>query len=121
MSNLPPPRPKKKRVIDTFGNIIPENLIPMWESRFEVVHVAEALRTQFEEIKKASSQKTSCWSGLNFNSTLMHLENALMQVKGAIPHCVCPYCHGIGCLACKCVGMMTKFQYDTVPDDMKGK
>lgn len=121
MQNLPPPRPKKKRVIDTFGNIIPENLIPMWESRQEVRDVSVALCNAKVKIELANKDKKSAWSGLNFNSTLMHLENALMQVKGAIPHCVCPYCHGLGCLACKGVGIMTKFQYETVPDDMKGK
>jgi uncharacterized ParB-like nuclease family protein len=112
-------KPAKVRVLDALNNIIPDNIIPIWESREDVSEAAELLRQARLAIKQAQDDKNPAWAGLNFSSTLMHLDNALIQVKGSVPHCVCPYCHGLGCHACACVGMMTKFQYSNVPSEMK--
>lgn len=113
------PKPSKIRVLDALNNIIPDNLLPVWETREQVSETAFKLSQARLAIKEAQDDKNPAWSGLNFSSTLMHLDNALIQVKGAVPHCVCPYCHGLGCHACACVGMMTKFQYSNVPSEMK--
>ena len=81
---------------------------------------ADMLRRSRLAIRRAQDGRDPAWAGLNFSSTLAHLDNAIAQVEGAVPHCVCVYCQGIGCRACAGTGIMTEFQHSNAPSDMRG-
>lgn len=118
----PPPLPKKPeavKVLDNIGNIVPPNLVDLWNGRGVVAEAGKAVRAVRLVIKKAEDKQDPAWAGLNFSSTLSHLDNVLAQVEGSVPHCVCLFCQGIGCKACSGVGIMTEFQYKNAPKDMK--
>ena len=123
-ASTPPERPKGPELglgpRDSLGNPIPPNLTDHWGRRVEVQAVSAGLRSARLAIRKAQDGHDPAWAGLNFSSTLMHLDNAIAQVEGAVPHCVCLYCKGIGCRACGGSGIMTEFQHSNVPRDMKG-
>ncbi|MEI7948452.1 MAG: hypothetical protein WCJ02_17255 [bacterium] len=118
--SLPPPRkPSIQHEKDKLGNIIPPNLLEIWGGRDSVKEASSAVRGVRLAIKKAQDKHDQTWAGLNFSNALMHLDNVIAQVRGAIPHCVCLYCQGIGCRACRGVGIMTEFQYSNLPREMK--
>jgi hypothetical protein len=120
VDSLPTPRkPKIQYEKDKLGNIIPPNLAETWGKRESVKAASSAVRGVRLAIKKAQDKHDQTWAGLNFSNALMHLDNVIAQVRGAIPHCVCLYCQGIGCRACRGVGIMTEFQYGNAPRDMK--
>lgn len=119
---VPPPPPKKPeavKVYDNIGKIVPPNLVELWNKREVVSETAKMVRAARLVIKKAEDKKDPVWAGLNFSSTMMHLDNVLAQVEGSVPHCVCLFCQGLGCKACSGVGIMTEFQYKNAPGDMK--
>ena len=120
----PPERPRTPDLglipRDSLGNTIPPNLTDHWGRRVEVQAVSALLRKARVDIRRAQEGHDPAWSGLNFSSTLMHLDNAIAQVEGAVPHCVCLFCKGIGCRACGGSGIMTEFQYSNAPREMKG-
>jgi len=123
-ASTPPERTKgpelKLGPRDSLGNPIPSSLTDHWGRRVEVQAVSASLRQARLAIRKAQDGHDPAWAGLNFSSTLMHLDNAIAQVEGAVPHCVCLYCKGIGCRACGGSGIMTEFQHSNVPRDIKG-
>ena len=120
----PPERPRTQDLglvpRDSLGNAIPPNLTDHWGRRVELQAVSSMLRKARVDIRRAQEGHDPAWAGLNFSSTLMHLDNAIAQVEGAVPHCVCLYCKGIGCRACNGSGIMTEFQYSNAPREMKG-
>jgi hypothetical protein len=115
----PPPRQIVTHTKDSIGNIVPPNLLETWGRRDAVKEASVSVRAVRLAIKKAEDTQDPVWAGINFSNTIMHIDNVLAQVEGAIPYCVCLICQGIGCRACSGVGIMTEFQYKNLPREIK--
>lgn len=105
---------------DSLGQEVPSNLAELWTRRTEVQDNVKALQKVRLALKKAQDGNDPLWHGFNFSSALMHLDNALAHLKGAVPHCICVYCSGLtgGCKACHS-GLMPLVQYERLPRELK--
>jgi uncharacterized ParB-like nuclease family protein len=103
---------------DVIGQEIPKNLAELWMRRTEIQDVVKNVQRARLTMMKAQEGHDPLWGSFMFNSVQMHLDNALAHIKGAVPHCVCVYCHGIGCKVCQ-TGLMPLAQYERLPREYK--
>jgi hypothetical protein len=105
-------------VNDMLGVPVPRNLAELWVRRTEVLEVVKSLQKSRLAVVKAQEAGDVLWGNFGFSSVMMHIDNALAHVKGAVPHCVCPYCQGVGCRVC-ISGLLPLSQYERLPREMK--
>ena len=103
---------------DMLGNPVPPNIAELWMRRTELTELVKLLQKGRLAVAKAQDAGDPLWGNFNFSSVMMHLDNALANVKGAVPHCLCVYCQGIGCKACR-TGIMPLAQYERLPRELK--
>jgi uncharacterized ParB-like nuclease family protein len=103
---------------DMLGNPVPANVAELWMRRTELTELVKLLQKGRLAVAKAQDAGDPLWGNFNFSSVMMHLDNALANVKGAVPHCLCVYCQGIGCNACR-TGIMPLAQYERLPRELK--
>ena len=103
---------------DMLGNPVPPNVAELWMRRTELTELVKLLQKGRLAVAKAQDAGDPLWGNFNFSSVMMHLDNALANVKGAVPHCLCVYCQGIGCKACR-TGIMPLAQYERLPRELK--
>lgn len=103
---------------DTVGQAVPPALAELWTRRTEVQDQVKSLQKVRLALQKAQDGRDPLWNGFNFSSALLHIDSALAHLKGAVPHCVCVYCRGIGCKACRS-GLMPLVQYERLPKELK--
>jgi len=103
---------------DMLGNPVPPNVAELWMRRTELTELVKLLQKGRLAVAKAQDAGDPLWGNFNFSSVMMHLDNALANVKGAVPHCLCVYCQGIGCNSCR-TGIMPLAQYERLPRELK--
>jgi uncharacterized ParB-like nuclease family protein len=103
---------------DMLGNPVPPNIAELWMRRTELTELVKLLQKGRLAVAKAQDAGDPLWGNFNFSSVMMHIDNALANVKGAVPHCVCVYCQGIGCKACR-TGILPLAQYERLPRELK--
>ncbi|MHC4720364.1 MAG: ParB/RepB/Spo0J family partition protein [Planctomycetota bacterium] len=110
-----------KRPKDKKGNIIPEALEPEWQKRSLIqVHINE-----FKALNNAIMQHVDDADGvmdrMNINMFKALGTNYRRMLEGCQPYCLCCYCGGRGtnCKNCRDSGMITKFEYAKIPDELK--
>ena len=103
---------------DMLGNPVPPNVAELWMRRTELTELVKLLQKGRLAVAKAQDAGDPLWGNFNFSSVMMHIDNALANVKGAVPHCVCVYCQGIGCKACR-TGILPLAQYERLPRELK--
>lgn len=121
----PPPPPERKKPganlpLDGRGKPVPASLVETWNRRGEVADLARKISEVRVALRKAQDGKDPLFSEMNFSSTLAKLDMVYMEVSTIEPWCVCPMCQGIGCKACKGLGLMGQYRFDrAVPKDLK--
>jgi len=105
-------------VTDMIGNRVPVNLVELWMRRTEILEMVKNLQKSRLALTKAQEAGDPLFGNFNFSSAVMHLDNATAHIKGAVPHCVCGYCRGIGCKVCGS-GLLPLIQYERLPREMK--
>jgi len=105
-------------VLDLLGTKVPADKLEMWMRRTEILEVIKGIQKARLVVSKAQDARDALWGNFNYSSVLSHIDNALANIKGALPHCLCPYCRGIGCKACSS-GLMPLVQYERLPREMK--
>ncbi len=103
---------------DMIGNPVPANIAELWMRRTELTEVVKLLQKGRLAVVKGQNGRDPLWGNFNFSAVMMHIDNALAHIKGAVPHCVCVYCQGIGCKACR-TGLMPVAQYERLPRELK--
>jgi hypothetical protein len=103
---------------DMIGNPVPPNIAELWMRRTELTEIVKSFQKGRLAIVKAQDGRDPLWGNFNFSAVMMHIDNALAHIKGAVPHCVCVYCQGIGCKACR-TGLMPVAQYERLPRELK--
>jgi len=103
---------------DMLGNPVPPNIAELWMRRTELLEVVKMLQKGRLAVVKGQNGRDPLWGNFNFSAVMMHIDNALAHIKGAVPHCVCVYCQGIGCKACR-TGLMPVAQYERLPRELK--
>ena len=103
---------------DMLGNPVPPNIAELWMRRTELLEVVKMLQKGRLAVVKGQNGRDPLWGNFNFSSVMMHIDNALAHIKGAVPHCVCVYCQGIGCKVCR-TGLLPVAQYERLPRELK--
>jgi uncharacterized ParB-like nuclease family protein len=116
--DLSPSIPRPAHLTDMLGNPVPPNVAELWMRRTELTELVKLLQKGRLAVAKAQDAGDPLWGNFNFSSVMMHIDNALANVKGAVPHCVCVYCQGIGCKACR-TGILPLAQYERLPRELK--
>jgi len=116
--DLSPSSVRPAHLIDMLGNHVPQNIAELWIRRTELMEVVKLIQKGRLAVAKAQDAGDPLWGNFNFSSVMMHIDNALAHLKGAVPHCVCVYCQGIGCKACR-TGLMPVAQYERLPRELK--
>ncbi len=116
--DLSPSVPRPTHLTDMLGNPVPPNVAELWMRRTELTELVKLLQKGRLAVAKAQDAGDPLWGNFNFSSVMMHIDNALANVKGAVPHCVCVYCQGIGCKACR-TGILPLAQYERLPRELK--
>jgi hypothetical protein len=116
--DLSPSSVRPLHLTDMLGNPVPPNIAELWMRRTELTELVKLLQKGRLAVAKAQDAGDPLWGNFNFSSVMMHLDNALANVKGAVPHCVCVYCQGIGCKACR-TGILPLAQYERLPRELK--
>jgi len=116
--DLSPSSVRPTHLTDMLGNPVPPNIAELWMRRTELTELVKLLQKGRLAVAKAQDAGDPLWGNFNFSSVMMHIDNALANVKGAVPHCVCVYCQGIGCKACR-TGILPLAQYERLPRELK--
>jgi uncharacterized ParB-like nuclease family protein len=117
-AGLSPSAVRPSHLSDMIGNPVPGNIAELWMRRTELTEVVKLFQKGRLAVAKAQDAGDPLWGNFNFSSVMMHLDSALANVKGAVPHCVCVYCQGIGCKICKS-GLLPLAQYERLPRELK--
>lgn len=80
--------------VDGFRNEVPQELIPVFESRSAFMRISTMLRDATGAVKVLAGQPQGAL--LHLNSIQVHLEAVIEEVKNAAPYVVCPDCDGTG-------------------------
>ncbi len=106
-----PPAPAGP-VVDCIGHVIPAPALACWNRKPEIQEKLTRLSQIRTTLKAAYESKDVRFSECNFQSTLGGLEQVYVDIKRALPYCVCPQCRGMtpkGCDTCKGRGMVSEF------------
>jgi len=116
--DLSPSSVRPAHLTDMLGNPVPPNIAELWMRRTELMEVVKMLQKGRLAVVKGQNGRDPLWGNFNFSSVMMHIDNALAHIKGAVPHCVCVYCQGIGCKVCH-TGLLPVAQYERLPRELK--
>ena len=116
--DLSPSATLPAHLTDMLGNPVPPNIAELWMRRTELLEVVKMLQKGRLAVVKGQNGRDPLWGNFNFSAVMMHIDNALAHIKGAVPHCVCVYCQGIGCKVCKS-GLLPLAQYERLPRELK--
>ena len=116
--DLSPSATLPAHMTDMLGNPVPPNIAELWMRRTELTEVVKLLQKGRLAVVKGQNGRDPLWGNLNFSAVMMHIDNALAHIKGAVPHCVCVYCQGIGCNVCR-TGLLPVAQYERLPRELK--
>lgn len=114
---------EKAQVVDTNGDTVPEPAISYWNRKKEAKSVLNQISACRGQVKNLD-QNDPMWSNVNLNGVIGDLSNAYNRFAAAVPAYVCPYCKGVkvdDCKCCKGKGVISKFVWSTIPDDVRGK
>ena len=75
----------------------------------------ETLRARFNAVAAVPAG-----SFLSMQTALSEIDNLKSCVKSAMPHGLCVYCAGEGCMNCKKLGWMSERMFQTAPKSIKG-
>lgn len=120
-AHRPPPKqePPPEPAVDSLGNELPPHVaeaIAQADRLKELVNEAHSLRRRVEEMCK-----DPLGSFINRQQVETDLKNAAAGIRFAIPYCICPYCWGDKCKACRQQGWVPEEIYGQSPEGLKKK
>lgn len=115
-------KPKNKANLpnDDRGNPLPAHLVALWGRRNEPAELAGAISRVRVTLRKAQNNDDPLYKAINYSTALAHLDQAYSDLIAVKPYCACPMCQGEGCRACRGVGLIGKFAFETIiPKELK--
>lgn len=113
----------KEYIYDETGFDLPENMLPLWERRGEVMSMLREIAEIRNKLFAFQKEKDILYATLNFSDALMALDRAHQEIKLAQLWALCTSCQGHQpqrCSLCKGRGILSKFAWDTfVPEEIK--
>ena len=120
------PAPKQAdngQAVDDNETPIPANAMAYWNRKPEARNVLNQISAARGQVKKLMPDDPM-WANINLNGVLADLNSAYNRFAAAIPAYVCPYCKGEkpdGCKCCKGKGVISKFVWSTIPQEIQKK
>lgn len=116
----------KGTILDRTGYPITEKLLPLWNRMGEVTELLRAVNLVKNVLIKASKEDDPLWRQTFLSKAISDLQNVHGNLSIAAPYAVCCICQGHPevqpkgiCRGCKGRGLMSKFHWDRVPDNLK--
>lgn len=109
-------------VKDTTGYPIPKDLHHFWQRIPEVKNLISQVRSIRDELVTRQTNKDMMYVEVNIDSVVAELNNAIAQLKTAVPYAVCTNCQGKlrdKCSLCRGRGLISKYRWDMVADEIK--
>lgn len=108
---------------DDSGFAIPEPALVYWNRKPEARNVLNQISAARGQVKKLLPDDPM-WSAVNLNGVIADLNSAFNRFSAAVPAHVCPYCKGVkpdNCKCCKGKGVVSKFTWSTIPEEVRKK
>jgi len=112
----PPEIPK-----DPFGIYLPDSVAADFAESRQLSELVNALTQVKSRVTKLSEDGSRIVSRLILSGWTVDLRNVRYALRSCTPYCVCRYCGGEGCKACRKTGWQTKTEYDNVPSELKAE
>jgi hypothetical protein len=112
-----------ENVCDDLGYPVPKTALAYWNRKQEAKNVLAQISAARGQVKKLLPDDPM-WSAVNLNGVIADLNSAFNRFAAAIPAFVCPYCDGEnvdGCKCCKGKGVVSKFTWSVIPEEMRAK
>jgi len=112
---------EKSPLKDTVGQVVPENLRELYESREFLNSFAKRLKNLHGELVKLIEARDPAVTYLNQNTLLVNYRNLARTLKAAMFVAVCPYCKGqkTKCKVCVNTGLLNELRYTAVLEELK--
>ena len=111
----------KTPLLDSVGEVIPENLVPVFNRVNEIKTLIHQLNQILKIAKDGVANKDLLWSHCKLNNLEIEMRNAKEVLKFTMPYSVCRFCMGDGkdCRGCGELGFQNEAQYRAVPSELK--
>lgn len=116
------PKEDEKPLSDTMGFPIPKDLAHFWQRIPEVKNLISQLRSIRDELVQRQTDLDLMYVEVNIDSAVAEINNAVALLKTAVPYAVCTSCQGKlreKCSLCRGRGLISKYRWDLVPDEIK--
>ncbi len=135
-SSTPPPRSKasakgSKQAAATLqagpkdetGLAIPEECKALWDRGVDAQELLTYMRAVVMKLEQYRNTKDKLFVECDFQGTITHLENAIIDIKRAKPYAICPTCNGKlaeECSTCRERGFVSEFYWKNfVPEETR--
>jgi hypothetical protein len=108
-------------IVDENGTKIPPLALPYWNRIPEAKSVLNQIRAAKGQVKRLLPDDPM-WCEVNLNGVIGDIGGAINRFQAAIPSYVCPKCKGKkpdSCDLCKGRGVISKYTWSFVPEEMK--
>lgn len=108
-------------VVDDMGFPVPVQAQVYWNRKPEAKQVLAQLQAARGQVRKLVPDDPM-WCEVNLNGVIADLSSAINRFFAAVPAYVCPYCQGRkpdSCTACKGRGVISKFMWSMVPEELR--
>lgn len=100
-------------VADTFGDPALKNVVErIRQAHREIVSIESHVKTTLQK-------KAQFWPFAHYGKSMEsllnaadHVATAMAQLESGLPYCVCPKCHGEGCIHCRQAGYWPKWKHE---------
>lgn len=116
-----------KKLMTTVGEVVPEDLVEVFERLGEIRDPIAKLNGALKVIRDAVTESDELYKDLTFNAFESAMKNATRQLRHCIPYALCPYCQDrvvgtdtpSGCKACKGTGWVSEPIYKAACEELK--
>lgn len=109
-------------VLDETGYAVPDRARPVWDRRHEIDPFLDTIESLKADIEKAAASGDILFAEVSFKALIADCANVRGQLLLAKPFATCPNCQGQlpeKCRLCLGKGVVSKFRYDTAPEELK--
>jgi len=110
---------------DKTGYVLTAHALRFWNRTHEVSAVVSQLSELSDLMTCRQKEQDLMYSEVNFSAALSDLDKLITNIETAIPYAVCATCQGHpdtqknGCRMCKGKGLVSKFMWDKVPQEIR--
>jgi len=111
--------PASEAVTDQVGHAVEGKVAEAFRRRHEMQALVLAVMKVRSVVLKAVEVKDQLYTDILPSRFQADCGNVIRQLKAAMPHAACPYCHAAGCKACHGRGWVGELAWNAAPKELK--